>query len=565
MPVMMALIVDKGIPDGDNEYILKIGGLMLITAVVGLISALICQYSASVASQGFGTSVRNALFKKIMSFSYAQVDRFGVGTLSNRITNDTNQLQLGLAMIIRLVIRVPFICIGSVIATFIIDMWLGLIVLASLPLFVLALAVIMTRTAPLYTAVQSKLDALGRMLGETLSGVRVIRAFAKENDERIRFSRRNDELVDTTVRVGRMATLLNPITSLIMNLAIIAIVWFGGVRVNAGDLSQGQILAFISYITQMLASLIVFANLVIMITRAYASMKRINEILDVEEDLSENTALQAPEDTSLSKNKSALIFRDVGFSYPGSAEQTLSHISFSLEEGQTLGIIGATGSGKSTLVSLIQRFYSVTDGEILLKGRDNRNFPIEELRNKIGLVPQKVQLFTGSIADNLRWGNRHATDKMIEKAAATAQAAEFINKLPARYDTRLSKDGKNLSGGQRQRLAIARALTRQPEILILDDSASALDFATDLALRRALKADCAGMTAIIVSQRVWAVRSCDKILVMEDGAVIGEGTHSELMQSCKEYKEIALSQESPVSASPKSGNLMASESGVAGV
>ena len=538
MPIMMALIIDKGIPAGDTGYILAVGGLMLLTASVGLGSAVICQYSASVASQGFGTAVRNALFKKVLSLSYAQVDKYGVQTLSNRITNDVTQLQTAVAMTIRLVIRAPFICIGSVVATLLIDWKLGLVVVCALPLFAAALFLVMRKSSPMYTKVQEGLDDMSDTLRENLSGVRVIRAFAREDAEKERFAGRNRELLDRTLAVGRVSTLLNPVTNLIMNFSIIAIIWFGGIRVDAGDLSQGQILAFISYVTQMLSVLIVVANLVVLFTRAFASLRRVSEIFALEDDPSEKEAggpanrIPAP----------AVEFKDVSFAYPGGGEEALSHISFTLPAGETLGIIGATGAGKSTLAALIGRFYTPTAGQVLVEGRPVEDYGAADLRGRIGLVPQRVELFAGTVADNLRMGAPDAPENLLESAAKTAQAYAFIERLPEDFNAPVRKGGANFSGGQRQRLAIARALVKQPAVLILDDAASALDYATDAALRQALRRDCKGMTTVIISQRVWAVQNCHQILVLEDGAVAGLGSHAQLMESCPAYREIALSQ-----------------------
>lgn len=541
MPIYMAKIIDNGIARGDTSYILKMGVVMLINASVGFGSAIICQYSASVASQGFGTAVRNALFRHVLKLSYSQIDRYGVQPLSNRITNDVTQLQQAVAMTIRLVIRAPFICIGSVIATLLIDPWIGLIVLAVLPLFSLVLFLIMRTASPLYTKVQQRLDALSVTLRESLSGVRVIRAFAREKHERDRFAARNDDLNDTTVSVGKISSLLNPITSLILNASILAIIWFGGFRVNTGHLTQGEVLAFISYVTQMLATLIVVANLVILFTRSAASLRRVNEIFAVAPDGVEDER-ESPTPAP-AESDDAVVFDNVGFRYPAGGEQVLSHISFRLPRGASLGIIGATGSGKTSLVNLIPRFYAPDSGRIWVNGKEAGQYAAAELRGMIGIVPQKTELFSGTVAENLRWGNPDAGESLLREAARTAQAYEFISKLPGGLQSKVERGGVNLSGGQRQRLTIARALAKRPSILILDDSASALDYATDAALRAALKTDCAGMTVIIVSQRVWAVRGCDTILVLDDGHVAGSGTHASLMESCPEYREIVLSQE----------------------
>ena len=538
MPIMMALIVDKGIPAGDTGYIVRVGGLMLLTASVGLGSAVICQYSASVASQGFGTAVRNALFKKVMALSFAQVDRFGVQTLSNRITGDVTQLQQAVAMTIRLVIRTPFICIGSVVATMLIDWKLGLVVVCALPLFAGALFLVMRKASPLYTKVQGRLDDVSDTLRENLTGVRVIRAFSREDAERERFAQRNGRLLSTTLLVGRVSSLLNPVTNLIMNFAIIAIIWFGGLQVNAGDLTQGEILAFISYVTQMLSVLIVVANLVVLFTRAFASLRRVNEIFALETDATESAHIRPANRIPAP----AVEFRDVSFTYPGAGDETLRHISFSLQAGKTLGVIGATGAGKSTLAALIGRFYAASDGKILVEGRPVEDYSAKALRDLVGLVPQRIELFSGTVADNLRLGSADAPDSLLEAAAKTAQAYAFIDQMPQRFAAPVHKGGMNLSGGQRQRLAIARALVKRPSILILDDAASALDYATDAALRRALKTDCKGMTTLIISQRVWAVKGCDQILVLEDGQLSGLGTHDQLMENCPAYREIAESQ-----------------------
>ena len=538
MPVMMALIIDRGIPAGDTGYILKVGGLMLLTASVGLGSAVICQYSASVASQGFGTAVRDALFQKVLSLSFAQVDSFGVQTLANRVTNDVTQLQQAVAMTIRLVIRAPFICIGSVAATLIIDWKLGLVVVCALPLFAGALYFVMRKTSPLYTKVQGRLDDMSDVLRENLTGVRVIRAFSREEAEREKFDHRNGQLLHTTLWVGRVSSLLNPVTNLIMNFAIIAIIWFGGLQVDAGNLSQGQILAFISYVTQMLSVLIVVANLVVLFTRAFASMKRVNEIFALEPAETEGQVSQPANRIPAP----AVEFRDVSFAYPGAGEEALRHITFSLPAGGTLGVIGATGAGKSTLAALIGRFYAATGGQVQVEGRPVEDYGADDLRGLVGMVSQRVELFAGTVADNLRLGAADAPDSLLESAARTAQAYEFIHRLPQRFLSPVRKGGMNLSGGQRQRLAIARALVRRPSILILDDAASALDYATDAALRRALRTDCQGMTTLIISQRVWAVKDCDQILVLDDGEAVGLGTHDQLMETCPAYREISKSQ-----------------------
>lgn len=535
MPIYMARIVDTGISNGDTGYILRTGGLMLATVTVGLASAIVCQYSASVASQGFGTSLRNGLFHKVMRFSLAQVDRFGIGTLTNRITNDVNQLQTAVAMSIRLVIRAPFICIGSVIATLMIDWRLGLIVLASLPLFSLALFFIMKNTFPLYGKMQARLDSVGEKVRESLSGVRIIRAFATESEEEMRFKQKNRELGDMAAHVGAVASLFNPITSFIMNLAIIAIIWAGGYRVYAGGMTTGEILAFISYVTQMLTVLIVVANLVVIMTRASASLKRVEEVLSEQPDPAESQ--QGGAETT--DRDRAVEFRNVVFGYHKTGDNVFDGISFQIKTGQSLGIIGATGSGKTTLCGLISRYYLPDSGEIRLFGKNILEYPAGALRAMVGEVPQRVQLFSGTIASNIRFGKENVSDAQVRRAAQIAQADGFIREKSKGYDSVVSKGGVNFSGGQRQRLSIARAIAADPKILILDDASSALDYATDLALRTAIGEQLKGLTTIVVSQRIRSVKPLDQILVLDDGKIAGLGTHDELMQNCPEYIQIA--------------------------
>lgn len=540
MPIFMAKIIDIGIANGDTDFIIKNGLIMLGIAATGLASAIICQYSAAVAGQNFGTSLRNAMFKKIMSLSYRQINIYGEQSLFARVTNDVAQLQNAVNMTIRLVIRAPFICIGSVIATMLIDWKLGLIILGVLPVYVLCLYLIMKKSSPLYSRVQQNLDNVSGSVMQTMNGVRVIRAFAMEEREKSDFAERNNELVNSTIKVGGISSLVSPVTMLLTNISIIAIIWVGGIRINIGELSQGELLAVISYITQILATLIVGANLVVLFTRAGASLKRVNEIFDLKVDETEINGEEMPQ---FPQSKNAIEFRNVTFSYHDT-EPELEDISFSLKQGNILGIIGTTGSGKSTLINLIPRFYLPQKGEVLINGVSTKNYNLKSLRNLVGIVPQKVELISGTIADNLRLGNQTATIDELKAAAKTAQAAEFIDKTAKGYESGVNKNGSNFSGGQRQRLAIARALVKKPQILILDDSSSALDFATDSALRRAIRKDCKNTTTIIVSQRIWAVKDCDNILVLDDGKIAGIGTHDYLMQNCGVYRDIAKSQQS---------------------
>ncbi|MCH5348600.1 MAG: ABC transporter ATP-binding protein [Oscillospiraceae bacterium] len=540
VPLLMADVIDVGINGGAGKsYIYRMGGIMILMGVFGLCCALVCQYLASKASQGVGTVIRNDLFRRICDLSHSQIDTFGTASLINRITTDVNQIQTAAAMLIRLVVRAPFLVIGAAVMAMTIDLKLSLIFLAVAPLVSVVLYLIMSRSVPFYRVIQKKLDKLGLITGESLSGVRVIRAFSRGEMEEKRFAEANDDYSRTSMRVGRLSALLNPLTYAIMNLAIAAIVWFGGFRVNVGDLTQGQVIAFVNYMTQISLALVVVANLVVIFTRAAACSTRINEVLDMVPDIVDGSGV--PE---VSANAPAIEFRDVSFSYHDDGDNALEKISFSLKKGETLGIIGGTGSGKSTLINLIPRFYDAEQGEVLVNGVDVKNHPLEALRMKIGVVPQKALLFSGTVADNLRWGKENASEEEIKRAAEIAQAAEFIEKLPEKYDTYIAQGGRNLSGGQKQRLTIARALVGDPDILILDDSASALDLATDAALRKAIAENTTDMTVIIVSQRANSIRQADKIIVMEDGEAVGIGTHDQLMESCGVYREIVMSQES---------------------
>ncbi|MDE6762379.1 MAG: ABC transporter ATP-binding protein/permease [Oscillospiraceae bacterium] len=539
VPLIMADIIDVGINGGAGKsYIYRMGGIMILMGALGLCCALVCQYLASRASQGVGTVIRNDLFRHIGSLSHAELDRFGTPSLITRVTNDVNQVQSAVAMLIRLVVRAPFLVIGAAVMAMAIDLKLSLIFLAVMPLVAAVLYFIMFRSVPLYRVIQKKLDKISLITRESLSGARVIRAFSGEKAEEKRFKEANDDFADTSMRVGRLSALLNPLTYAIMNLAIAAIVWFGGFRVDSGALTQGQVIAFVNYMTQISLALVVVANLVVLFTKAAASSARINEVFDTEPSVKDGSG-------AVSSAKAPVIeFKDVSFSYSEGGDNALEHISFSVQKGETVGIIGGTGSGKSTLVSLIPRFYDAEQGSVLIGGADVKSYSLKELRQKIGFVPQKAMLFSGTVAENLRWGNENATDEQLRKAAETAQAKEFIDKMPDGFDTFINQGGRNLSGGQKQRLTIARALTGSPEILILDDSASALDFATDAALRKAIARDTSDMTVIIVSQRATSIRHADKIIVLDDGEAVGIGTHDQLLERCGVYREIVMSQES---------------------
>ncbi len=538
VPLVMAKIIDVGVKNADKGYVFRMGGLLLLIAAVSLGCALVCQYSASIASQGVGTNLRREMFDRINRFSHAELDRFGTHSLITRLTNDVNQLQVAVAMLIRLVVRAPFLAIGAVVMAFTIDVKLSLIFLVVFPLIVGVLYFVMNRSIPFFRVMQKKLDKISLITRENLEGARVIRAFSKQDAELSRFTSASDDLANTSVRVGRLSALLNPLTYVIMNLGIVAILWFGGFRVDSGRLTQGEMIAFVNYMTQILQALIVVANLVVIFTKASASASRINEVLETEPSVSDAVSGEvAP-----LADEAALEFDRVAFAYAGAEEPSLSGITVKLRPGETLGVIGGTGSGKSTFVSLIPRFYDATSGEVKVFGRDVKEYPLAELRRLVGTVPQKAAVVSGTIRENLRWAKPDATDEELWAALKTAQAESFVEALPQKLETRVEQGGKNFSGGQKQRLTIARALVGKPSILILDDSASALDFATDAALRKALRTETKGMTVIMVSQRASTIRYADQILVLDDGGVAGLGTHEELFENCPVYREICLSQ-----------------------
>ncbi|QUL52552.1 ABC transporter ATP-binding protein [Paenibacillus tritici] len=540
LPTIVALIINNGIGKQDSAYVYRMGSLMVLMAFLGFGCSMVCQYYAARASQGFGTSLRNTMFKHISSLSYAELDIIGTPSLINRITNDVNQLQVAVAMLIRLVIRAPFICIGAIIMAMILDFRLSLILIAATPVFGVILYFIITRSSPMYRKYQGKLDRLALVLSENLSGIRVIRAFAESRREKQRFNEASEDLTQTAIRVGRISAWLGPMTTLVVNTAIIAILWVGGIHIEAGGLSQGEIIAFINYVTQILLALIVVSNLVILFTKASSSANRINEVLAMTASVAE-----VPADAPAVKRDDAapvISFRNVSFGYNTTGERALENISVDIQRGRTVGLIGSTGSGKTTFVNLIPRFYDAVEGEIRVEGVNVRDYRLEQLRSRIGIVPQKAVLFTGTIADNIRWGMASATRDEMMSAAAVAQAEEFITRLPEGLDTLVARGGHNLSGGQKQRLTIARAVVGRPPILILDDSSSALDFATDAALRRALNENSGEMTVLLVSQRVSTVKQADQIIVFDEGRIAGIGSHRELLESCAVYQEICMSQ-----------------------
>ena len=541
VPIVTSLIIDKGVRQGDLTYVWHMGGVLIGLGAVGLGSALICQKFASIASLGFGTAVRNQMYEKINTFSHAEIDRFGTPSLITRITNDVNQLQQAVALLIRLVIRAPFLAIGAVIAAMLIDWKLGLILLVATPVIALILYMVMSRSVPFYKKAQKKLDRISLVSREGLSGVRVIRAFSKQEEEQKRFEQAASEQTETAIGVGKLTALLNPLTYAVMNLAVVAILWFGGYRVDNGGVSQGNVIALVNYMTQTLLALIVVANLVVTFTKAAASASRVNEILDTQPAVTEQTTQKIEVKTDGKTPK--ILFDHVSFAYDMQAHQSaLYDLSAEIYPGETVGIIGGTGSGKSTVAALIPRFYDPTQGTIYMDVIDIKQYSFEQLREQIGVVPQRAVLFTGTIESNLKWGNEHVTKEQMEQALRIAQAEEFVSRLPKGLQTEVSQGGANFSGGQRQRLTIARALVGQPKILILDDSASALDYATDAKLRMAIARETQNMTVIIVSQRANSIRNADKIIVLDQGHVMGIGTHRELLNTCPIYKEICLSQ-----------------------
>lgn len=535
LPLFMARLVDQGIRMNDSGYVIKMALWMFAMSLIGLGCVLICQYFSSIASQGFGTELRNQVMKKINQFSHTELNFFGTDTLITRVTNDVNQLQLALAMLIRLVIRAPFLSIGSVIMAFYIDVQAGFIFLLMLPIFCLILYIIIKKTVPLYKKVQGKLDLLNRQVSQNLSGVRVIRAFARKKTEKKHMDEVTDDLSTTYIHVSNISALLTPATTLVMNLGILLILYIGGIKVNIGHLEQGQVLALINYMNQMLLALIVVSNLVIIFTRASASASRINEVLEVNSSISTDL-------TEIEESTDEIFFEHVSFRYQKNAGLALSDLTLTIPKNSMLGITGPTGSGKSTLTQLIPRFYDISEGTIFVNGVDVKQYPLEKLRQLIGITPQTAVLFTGTIRENLQWGKQNATDEECWQALETAQCKEFVAGLEKGLDTLVYEGGKNFSGGQRQRLTIARSLIRKPQILILDDSLSALDYQTDLDLRTALRRDLKETTLIIISQRISSIQQAQQILVLDSGKQVGLGTHDTLLKTSPHYQQIVDSQ-----------------------
>ena len=538
LPLLMASLIDNGLKMNDRGVIIQMGIWMVVMSVVGLICAIICQYYASIASQGFGTELRNQLIKKINSFSHSELNHFGTDTLITRMTNDINQLQLALAMVIRLLIRAPFLSIGSVVMAFVIDWEIGLFFLAILPIFSIILYFIIKKTIPLYQKVQEKLDRLNETVSQNLSGVRVIRAFSRTKTEIDTFDEDTDELAKNYLRVSNISALLSPATTLIMNIGIICLLTVGGIKVNIGHLQQGQVLALINYMNQMLLALIVVSNLVVIFTRAEASGNRVKEVLETDITLTDAEDALTPNFQS----ENIVQFEHVDFRYTEKSGLSLQDITFALKRNTVLGIIGPTGSGKTTLTQLIPRFYDVSAGSVAFDDVDVRSWKLDPLRSQISQVPQTAVLFTGTIRENLQWGKEDATDEECWEALRIAQAEDFVRQLPKGLETKVMENGKNFSGGQKQRLTIARALIAKPELLILDDSLSALDYQTDLNLRKALQTSL-DTTVIIISQRIRSIQEAHKIAVMDQGKIVAQGKHEDLLKDSVEYREIVASQE----------------------
>lgn len=538
VPITVASMIDKGIAVGDTAYIFKMGIVLFLLALFGVLFAIVCQYSAAVAQQGVGTHLRNDIFDKINLMSREDIDTFTSASLTTRITNDITQIQSAVAMLIRLVFRSPFLIVGSLIAAVGLDAKMSIIFFVSALLVSVILYYILSRSLPLYSQIQRKLDRAASIVKDSLSGVRVIRAFSRTEYEKDKFEKANEELTERSVKVGRLSALLNPLTFAVMNTAIVLILYFGGIKVNTGKLTQGEVLAFTNYMTQILLSIIVFSNVIVIFTKAGASYQRIKEVLDFEPSMTDDNAQFIEAD----ERKPAVEFKNVCYSYGEADENVLTDVDFSINKGETVGIIGGTGSGKTTLVSLIMRFYDVDSGEIDVFGHDVRDYKFSALRSIAHIVPQENRLFSGSVRKNLLYGDQNATDEDIERALRISQSEEFVKKLPNGLDTEINENSKNLSGGQRQRLCIARALLGNPKIVIFDDSSSALDFATDSKLRKAIHDELSDTTVIIVSQRVNTVKNCDRIIVMNEGGISAIGTHSELYKTNEVYNEICLSQ-----------------------
>ena len=538
VPLVMAAVIDVGIANGDRGYLGSMCLVMAALGVIGLVCSITAQFFAAKASVGVAAKLRHALFAHIQELSFTEMDTAGTSTLITRMTSDINQVQNGLNLALRLLLRSPFVVFGAMVMAFTIDAPAALVFVVAIPLLAVVVFGVMLWTMPRYKKVQAGLDRVLGNTRENLTGVRVIRAFGREEAETGRFETENNALTKLQEHVGRVSALMNPVTYVIINLATVVLIWVGAVRVDTAIITQGAVVALINYMSQILVELIKLANLIINITKALACASRVQGVLDTE------SSMEAPQALSnvVEQNQERVTFRNVALTYQGAGAASLSGLSFSVKPGETVGVIGGTGSGKSSLVNLIPRFYDATQGDVLVDGHNVRDYPLASLREKVGVVPQRAVLFTGTIRDNLKWGKPDATDEELWQALETAQARDFVEEKPGGLDEPVSQGGKNFSGGQRQRLTIARALVRKPEILILDDSASALDFATDARLRKAIRQMEGGPTVFIVSQRASSIRYADKIIVLDDGEAVGIGTHEELLKHCEVYREIFESQ-----------------------
>lgn len=547
VPLVMAAIIDTGVATGDKSYIMKMCMVLVLLAVIGLTCSVTAQYFAAKAAVGFATKLRHALFAHIESLSFTEMDTVGTATLITRMTSDVNQVQNGVNLVLRLFLRSPFIVFGAMVMAFTIDVKAALVFVVTIPLLSIIVFGIMLISIPLYKKVQSALDKVLGITRENLTGSRVIRAFNKEDDEKVHFNENNDLLTRAQIYVGKISALMNPLTYVIINGAIVVLVWTGAVRVDNGYITQGEVVALINYMSQILVELVKLANLIININKSIACGNRIQSIFEMQPSITDGSGQKVDKVQTDTADRSeeaeyAVEFSHVGLTYAGAGDESLTDIDFKVKKGETIGIIGGTGSGKSSVVNLIPRFYDVTSGFIKVDGKDVKDYPLEELRGKIGTVLQKAVLFHGTICENLKWGNPDATEEDLNRAITVAQAKEFVDNKEGRLDFEIEQGGKNLSGGQRQRLTIARAVVKKPEILILDDSASALDFATDAALRKAIREMEGETTVFIVSQRAASIQHADRIVVLDDGKIVGLGTSEELLESCEVYQEIYNSQ-----------------------
>ena len=547
VPLVMAAIIDTGVATGDKSYIMKMCVVRVLLAVIGLTCSITAQYFAAKAAVGFATKLRHALFAHIERLSFTEMDTVGTATLITRMTSDVNQVQNGVNLVLRLFLRSPFIVFGAMVMAFTIDVKAALVFVVTIPLLSIIVFGIMLISIPLYKKVQSALDKVLGITRENLTGSRVIRAFNKEDDETVHFNENNDLLTRAQIYVGKISALMNPLTYVIINGAIVVLVWTGAVRVDNGYITQGEVVALINYMSQILVELVKLANLIININKSIACGNRIQSIFEMQPSITDGSGQKVDKVRTDTADRSeeaeyAVEFSHVGLTYAGAGDESLTDIDFKVKKGETIGIIGGTGSGKSSVVNLIPRFYDVTSGFIKVDGKDVKDYPLEELRGKIGTVLQKAVLFHGTIRENLKWGNPDATEEDLNRAITVAQAKEFVDNKEGRLDFEIEQGGKNLSGGQRQRLTIARAVVKKPEILILDDSASALDFATDAALRKAIREMEGETTVFIVSQRAASIQHADRIVVLDDGKIVGLGTSEELLESCEVYQEIYNSQ-----------------------